>query len=274
MKNNIDIVRKILNDFLKEEENSNNPELYKRKWKQFVEESILKETKDFDETQAENLLPETLKLLAANDENIGKILKKEINKEMIFTLFYSELINYLLLNEENYEELIKSEGTKINRASFCKIIRNFLKKTENETEYIIPSCFEDTTQLTNLQKEDKEKIVDFAKEIALKLSEIFEETNFNELDFLEQYLEQFSAEKVDFVEILSVFKDCNNFLEEFADYDEELILQQYIEADNIDEIKVFLSAIFSFISLRNDLKSRNEKYPFVPGEEIKKMLKK
>ena len=125
-----------------------------------------------------------------------------------------------------------------------------------------------------LSKEDKEKIVDFAKEIALKLSEIFEETNFNELDFLEQYLEQFSAEKVDFVEILSVFKDCNNFLEEFADYDEELILQQYIEADNIDEIKVFLSAIFSFISLRNDLKSRNEKYPFVPGEEIKKMLKK
>ena len=274
MKNNIDIVRKILNDFLKEEENSNNPDLYKRKWKQFVEERILKETENFDETQAEILLPETLKLLAANDENIGKILKKELSKEMVFSLFYSELINYLLSKEENYEKLMNSEGTKMNRASFCKVIKTFLKREEDDIDDMFASDFENLMSLSELQKEDKEKILDFSKEVALKLSEIFEETNFNELDFLEKYLEQFSEEKVDFVEILSVFKDCNNFLEEFADYDDELILQQYIEADNMDEIRNFLSAVFSFISLRNDLKSKNEKYPYLQGEEIKKMLKK
>ena len=274
MKNNIDIVRKILNDFLKEEENSNNPDLYKRKWKQFVEERILKETENFDETQAEIFLPETLKLLAANDENIGKILKKELSKEMVFSLFYSELINYLLSKEENYEKLMNSEGTKMNRASFCKVIKTFLKREEDDIDDMFASDFENLMSLSELQKEDKEKILDFSKEVALKLSEIFEETNFNELDFLEKYLEQFSEEKVDFVEILSVFKDCNNFLEEFADYDDELILQQYIEADNMDEIRNFLSAVFSFISLRNDLKSKNEKYPYIQGEEIKKMLKK
>jgi len=107
--------------------------------------------------------------------------------------------------------------------------------------------------------EDKEKMVDFAKEVALKLSEVFEEINFSEPDFFEEYLEQFSHEEVDFVEILSVFKECNSFLEEFADYDDELILQKYIEVGDTDEIRIFLSAVFSFIALRKNLKKEDER---------------
>lgn len=274
MERDIEIVKKILNDFLETEGKINNPDLYKRKWKQFLEEKISKMTEDFTELQAENLLSETLKLLVANKENIGKILEEELSREDVFFLFYSELINYLLLKEDNYEEIINAEGTKMERASFCKVLESFLSRTNDEIKSMLPIDYEEILSLSSLRKEDKEKMVDFAKEVALKLSEVFEEINFSEPDFFEEYLEQFSHEEVDFVEILSVFKECNNFLGEFADYDEELILQQYIETDNTDEIRIFLSAVFSFIALRNNLKKINEKYPYISGKEIRKLLKK
>lgn len=274
MERDIEIVKKILNDFLETEGKINNPDLYKRKWKQFLEEKISKMTEDFTELQAENLLPETLKLLVANKENIGKILEEELSREDVFFLFYSELINYLLLKEDNYEEIINAEGTRMERASFCKVLESFLSRTDDEIKSMLPIDYEEILSLSSLRKEDKEKMVDFAKEVALKLSEVFEEINFSEPDFFEEYLEQFSHEEVDFVEILSVFKECNNFLEEFADYDDELILQKYIEVGDIDEIRIFLSAVFSFIALRKNLKKEDERYPYISGKEIRKLLKK
>lgn len=62
MERDIEIVKKILNDFLETEGEINNPDLYKRKWRQFLEEKISKITENFTELQAENLLSETLKL--------------------------------------------------------------------------------------------------------------------------------------------------------------------------------------------------------------------
>lgn len=274
MERDIEIVKKILNDFLETEGKISNPDLYKRKWRQFLEEKISKMTENFTELQAENLLSETLKLLVSNKENIGKILKEELSKENVFFLFYSELINYLLLKEDNYEEIINAEGTKVERASFCKVLEIFLSRTEDEIKSILPIDYEEILSFSHLQKEDKEKMVDFAKEVALKLSEVFEEANFSEPDFFEEYLEQFSHEEVDFVEILSVFKECNSFLEEFADYDDELILQKYIEVGDTDEIRIFLSAVFSFIALRKNLKKEDERYPYISGKEIRKLLKK
>lgn len=274
MERDIEIVKKILNDFLETEGKINNPDLYKRKWKQFLEEKISKMTEDFTELQAENLLSETLKLLVANKENIGKILEEELSREDVFFLFYSELINYLLLKEDNYEEIINAEGTKMERVSFCKVLESFLSRTDDEIKSMLPIDYEEILSLSSLRKEDKEKMVDFAKEVALKLSEVFEEINFSEPDFFEEYLEQFSHKEVDFVEILSVFKECNSFLEEFADYDDELILQKYIEVGDTDEIRIFLSAVFSFIALRKNLKKEDERYPYISGKEIRKLLKK
>ena len=274
MERDIEIVKKILNDFLETEGKKNNTDLYKRKWKEFLEEKISKMTEDFTELQAENLLSETLKLLVANKENIGKILEEELSREDVFFLFYSELINYLLLKEDNYEEIINAEGTKMERVSFCKVLESFLSRTDDEIKSMLPIDYEEILSLSSLRKEDKEKMVDFAKEVALKLSEVFEEINFSEPDFFEEYLEQFSHEEVDFVEILSVFKECNSFLEEFADYDDELILQKYIEVGDTDEIRIFLSAVFSFIALRKNLKKEHERYPYISGKEIRKLLKK
>ena len=274
MERDIEIVKKILNDFLETEGKISNPDLYKRKWRQFLEEKISKMTENFTELQAENLLSETLKLLVSNKENIGKILKEELSKENVFFLFYSELINYLLLKEDNYEEIINAEGTKVERASFCKVLEIFLSRTEDEIKSILPIDYEEILSFSHLQKEDKEKMVDFAKEVALKLSEVFEEANFSEPDFFEEYIEQFSVEEIDFVEIISVFKECNSFLEEFADYDDELILQKYIEVGDTDERRIFLSAVFSFIALRKNLKKEDERYPYISGKEIRKLLKK
>lgn len=274
MERDIEIVKKILNDFLETEGKINNPDLYKRKWRQFLEEKISKITENFTELHAENLLSETLKLLVANKENIGKILKEELSKENVFFLFYSELINYLLLKEGNYEEIINGEGAKMDRVSFCKIIKKFLSRTRDEIESLVPVDYEEIFSSSSLQRGDKVKMIDFAKEIALKLSEVFEEVNFSEPDFFEEYIEQFSVEEIDFVEIFSVFKECNSFLEEFADYDDELILQKYIEVGDTDEIRIFLSAVFSFIALRKNLKKEDERYPYISGKEIRKLLKK
>ena len=57
-------------------------------------------------------------------------------------------------------------------------------------------------------------------------------------------------------------------------YNEELIIQIYIETENTDEIRKNLSSIYCIIELFKKIKKRDKDFPYIKASKVYKILKK
>lgn len=118
MKVQLKVIKEIISEFIKVEENIENEDIFKRKWKQFINEKILEKVKNNTELEAENLLKDTLILLINHEENIDFFLYDELNKEKLFQTFYNEIFFLIFSNNKEYLEIFKDKSLKTNRKVF------------------------------------------------------------------------------------------------------------------------------------------------------------
>ena len=99
MKVQLKVIKEIISEFIKIEENIENEDIFKRKWKQFINEKILEKIKNNTELEAENLLKDTLILLTNREESVDFFLYDELNKEKLFQTFYNEIFFLIFSNK-------------------------------------------------------------------------------------------------------------------------------------------------------------------------------
>lgn len=275
MKVQLKVIKEIISEFIKVEENIENENIFKRKWKQFINEKILEKVKNNTELEAENLLKDTLILLINHEENIDFFLYDELNKEKLFQTFYNEIFFLIFSNNKEYLEIFKDKSLKTNRKVFLNVLKSFLELNEEDLNKLFSLSCKNTKEKSKLEKVTKDNFIDNTLKIVEKIEKDFwDDLNFDELYFIEKFTEKYEETNKNFVDILKVFKECNLFMKNVLSYNEELIIQIYIETENTDEIRKNLSSIYCIIEVFKKIKKVDKNFPYIKASKAYKILKK
>lgn len=269
------VIKEIISEFIKIEENIENEDIFKRKWKQFINEKILEKIKNNTELEAENLLKDTLILLTNREESVDFFLYDELNKEKLFQTFYNEIFFLIFSNNKEYLKIFKEKSLKTNRKAFLNVLKSFLELKEEDLNKLFSLSCKDTKEKSKLEKVTKDNFFDNILKIVERIEKNFwDDLNFDELYFIEKFTEEYEKINKNFVDILKVFKECNLFMKNILSYNEELIIQIYIETENTDEIRKNLSSIYCIIELFKKIKKRDKDFPYIKASKVYKILKK
>ena len=275
MKIQLKVIKEIISEFIKIEENIENEDIFKRKWKQFINEKILEKIKNNTELEAENLLKDTLILLTNREESVDFFLYDELNKEKLFQTFYNEIFFLIFSNNKEYLKIFKEKNLKINRKVFLNVLKSFLELKEEDLNKLFSLSCKNTKEKSKLEKVTKDNFFDNILKIVERIEKNFwDDLNFDELYFIEKFTEEYEKTNKNFVDILKVFKECNLFMKNILSYNEELIIQIYIETENTDEIRKNLSSIYCIIELFKKIKKRDKDFPYIKASKVYKILKK
>ena len=275
MKVQLKVIQEIISEFIKIEENIENDDIFKRKWKQFINEKILEKVKNNTELEAENLLKDTLILLINHEENIDFFLYDELNKEKLFQIFYNEIFFLIFNNNKEYLEIFSDKSLKANRKVFLNVLKSFLELNEEDLNKLFFLSCKNTKEKSKLEKVTKDNFINNTLKIVEKIEKDFwDDLNFDELYFIEKFTEKYEETNKNFVDILKVFKECNLFMKNVLSYNEELIIQIYIETENTDEIRKNLSSIYCIIELFKKIKKVDKDFPYIKASKVYKILKK
>lgn len=275
MKIQLKVIKEIISEFIKVEENIENENIFKRKWKQFINEKILEKVKNNTELEAENLLKDTLILLINHEENIDFFLYDELNKEKLFQTFYNEIFFLIFSNNKEYLEIFKDKSLKTNRKVFLNVLKSFLELNEEDLNKLFSLSCKNTKEKSKLEKVTKDNFIDNTLKIVEKIEKDFwDDLNFDELYFIEKFTEKYEETNKNFVDILKVFKECNLFMKNVLSYNEELIIQIYIETENTDEIRKNLSSIYCIIEVFKKIKKVDKNFPYIKASKVYRILKK
>lgn len=275
MKVQLKVIKEIISEFIKIEENIENEDIFKRKWKQFINEKILEKIKNNTELEAENLLKDTLILLTNREESVDFFLYDELNKEKLFQTFYNEIFFLIFSNNKEYLKIFKEKSLKTNRKAFLNVLKSFLELKEEDLNKLFSLSCKDTKEKSKLEKVTKDNFFDNILKIVERIEKNFwDDLNFDELYFIEKFTEEYEKTNKNFVDILKVFKECNLFMKNILSYNEELIIQIYIETENTDEIRKNLSSIYCIIELFKKIKKRDKDFPYIKASKVYKILKK
>lgn len=269
------VIKEIISEFIKIEENIENEDIFKRKWKQFINEKILEKIKNNTELEAENLLKDTLILLTNREESVDFFLYDELNKEKLFQTFYNEIFFLIFSNNKEYLKIFKEKNLKTNRKVFLNVLKSFLELKEEDLNKLFSLSCKNTKEKSKLEKVTKDNFFDNILKIVERIEKNFwDDLNFDELYFIEKFTEEYEKTNKNFVDILKVFKECNLFMKNILSYNEELIIQIYIETENTDEIRKNLSSIYCIIELFKKIKKRDKDFPYIKASKVYKILKK
>lgn len=275
MKVQLKVIKEIISEFIKIEENIESEDIFKRKWKQFINEKILEKIKNNTELEAENLLKDTLILLTNREESVDFFLYDELNKEKLFQTFYNEIFFLIFSNNKEYLKIFKEKSLKTNRKAFLNVLKSFLELKEEDLNKLFSLSCKDTKEKSKLEKVTKDNFFDNILKIVERIEKNFwDDLNFDELYFIEKFTEEYEKINKNFVDILKVFKECNLFMKNILSYNEELIIQIYIETENTDEIRKNLSSIYCIIELFKKIKKRDKDFPYIKASKVYKILKK
>jgi hypothetical protein len=275
MKVQLKVIKEIISEFIKIEENIESEDIFKRKWKQFINEKILEKIKNNTELEAENLLKDTLILLTNREESVDFFLYDELNKEKLFQTFYNEIFFLIFSNNKEYLKIFKEKSLKTNRKAFLNVLKSFLELKEEDLNKLFSLSCKDTKEKSKLEKVTKDNFFDNILKIVERIEKNFwDDLNFDELYFIEKFTEEYEKTNKNFVDILKVFKECNLFMKNILSYNEELIIQIYIETENTDEIRKNLSSIYCIIELFKKIKKRDKDFPYIKASKVYKILKK
>lgn len=275
MKIQLKVIKEIISEFIKIEENIENEDIFKRKWKQFINEKILEKIKNNTELEAENLLKDTLILLTNREESVDFFLYDELNKEKLFQTFYNEIFFLIFSNNKEYLKIFKEKNLKINKKVFLNVLKSFLELKEEDLNKLFSLSCKNTKEKSKLEKVTKDNFFDNILKIVERIEKNFwDDLNFDELYFIEKFTEEYEKTNKNFVDILKVFKECNLFMKNILSYNEELIIQIYIETENTDEIRKNLSSIYCIIELFKKIKKRDKDFPYIKASKVYKILKK
>lgn len=275
MKVQLKVIKEIISEFIKIEENIESEDIFKRKWKQFINEKILEKIKNNTELEAENLLKDTLILLTNREESVDFFLYDELNKEKLFQTFYNEIFFLIFSNNKEYLKIFKEKSLKTNRKAFLNVLKSFLELKKEDLNKLFSLSCKDTKEKSKLEKVTKDNFFDNILKIVERIEKNFwDDLNFDELYFIEKFTEEYEKTNKNFVDILKVFKECNLFMKNILSYNEELIIQIYIETENTDEIRKNLSSIYCIIELFKKIKKRDKDFPYIKASKVYKILKK
>ena len=154
-------------------------------------------------------------------------------------------------------------------------LKSFLELKEEDLNKLFSLSCKDTKEKSKLEKVTKDNFFDNILKIVERIEKNFwDDLNFDELYFIEKFTEEYEKTNKNFVDILKVFKECNLFMKNILSYNEELIIQIYIETENTDEIRKNLSSIYCIIELFKKIKKRDKDFPYIKASKVYKILKK